>query len=198
MGLLWISVRTYSGRPLGSSSDCMSCSEGGTKKGCGIVRKHSFWPVPSYGLRDAHSSQLVKGGKSLDVGRLSLRDNTLPSRCSTCLRMGVRDSRISCRRARSRGEPAGAEPRRRARSRRRCSGRIARKRHHPARCGRRPRILARNRSEPSPFLQAWRARLLSPGRAYPGAARGGCVTRGMEFSEICRFGVFQSPAYVTR
>jgi hypothetical protein len=24
------------------------------------------------------------------------------------------------------------------------------------------------------------------------------VTRGMEFSEICRFGVFQSPAYVTR
>jgi hypothetical protein len=24
------------------------------------------------------------------------------------------------------------------------------------------------------------------------------VTRGMEFSEICRFGAFQSPAYVTR
>jgi hypothetical protein len=45
-----------------------------------IVWKHSSWPVPSYGLREALSKRLVKGGESLDERRSSLRDNTLRNR----------------------------------------------------------------------------------------------------------------------
>jgi hypothetical protein len=46
----------------------------------GIVRKCSAWPVPSYGLREAPATRLVKGGESLDEKRLSFRDNTLRKR----------------------------------------------------------------------------------------------------------------------
>lgn len=44
------------------------------------MRKHRFWPVPSYGLLEAYSTRLVKGGESLDERSLSFQDNSVRNR----------------------------------------------------------------------------------------------------------------------
>jgi hypothetical protein len=53
MGLPRLPVRAFWRHPWVSSSDCASCLEGGLDKGWVHRAEGQFFPVPSYGLREA-------------------------------------------------------------------------------------------------------------------------------------------------